>query len=206
MNRREIAVNIDHPWRVSNGKARAPVTIITEGVHVGSRGAVYWAAHILRENANKWEGVPITIDHPKINGDFVGVNKMPRDIIIGAVRSPYFDEAKKAICGTIEVDAALLPKIANIREVSAGCFADEVYTTGTWNHEGYGLCCVTMEPDHLALLPGGRGACSWEDGCGIRANAENDALREIAVNIFNALQGRETHSVGTLLPPGVGGQ
>jgi len=41
---------------------------------------------------------------------------------------------------------------------------------GDWNEEHYIAIAHNHRPDHLALLPGGRGACSVEDGCGIRVN------------------------------------
>jgi len=43
---------------------------------------------------------------------------------------------------------------------------------GVWNEEEYHSIVRNYRPDHLALLPGAIGACSWEDGCGIRANKD----------------------------------
>jgi hypothetical protein len=43
---------------------------------------------------------------------------------------------------------------------------------GQWNSEQYSASIVDMIPDHLALLPNSTGACSWDDGCGLRANAK----------------------------------
>lgn len=55
-----------------------------------------------------------------------------------------------------------------------------------------------LNPDHLALLPGGTGACSWEDGCGVRANERKDLKmaddakdqggeEKVSINAFTAL-------------------
>jgi hypothetical protein len=53
-------------------------------------------------------------------------------------------------------------------------FTDEERTQGEWNGETYEAVASNYVPDHLALLPGERGACSWEDGCGVRTNKEGD--------------------------------
>jgi len=38
----------------------------------------------------------------------------------------------------------------------------------------YNEAAKNLRPDHLALLPGGTGACSWDASCGIRANSNNE--------------------------------
>ena len=55
-------------------------------------------------------------------------------------------------------------------EVSIGVFSDDEEVSGEWNGETYNAISRRHVTDHLALLPGGVGACSWSDGCGIRAN------------------------------------
>jgi hypothetical protein len=58
-------------------------------------------------------------------------------------------------------------------EVSVGVFTDEDEEEGEHNGEQYNAIARNHRPDHLAVLPGGVGACSIEDGCGIRANRKN---------------------------------
>jgi hypothetical protein len=58
-------------------------------------------------------------------------------------------------------------------EVSTGLFTEDEPTNGTWNDEQYIAVARRHRPDHLALLPGGQGACSWADGCGVRLNQQN---------------------------------
>lgn len=55
-------------------------------------------------------------------------------------------------------------------DVSIGVYSDEDPTAGEWNGEQYTAIARNHRPDHLALLPGEQGACSWADGCGIRNN------------------------------------
>jgi len=59
----------------------------------------------------------------------------------------------------------------NPLEVSLGCFTDPSAEEGDFNGEHYDAIAHNHRPDHLALLPGGKGACSWEDGCGVRNQA-----------------------------------
>ena len=49
----QLTAYVIQPWTIANGMMKAPVTLVTEGVHFGSNGAIYWAAHILQENAHK---------------------------------------------------------------------------------------------------------------------------------------------------------
>jgi hypothetical protein len=61
-------------------------------------------------------------------------------------------------------------------EVSTGLFSDQDSVPGEWNGEAYDAILRNYRPDHLALLPGGTGACSWEDGCGVRANQKGELI------------------------------
>jgi len=178
LNRRTtFTAYVEAPWTVENGVMQAPAMLMTEGVHHGSAGPIYWAAHILRQAAPAWESTPVSLDHPVVNGQPVSINYSPemrRKHEIGKVTKPYFDEQKKGLRATVQVPWNHLrsAEIQRTKEVSVGVFSDETYQPGTWNGESYGACSISMTPDHLALLPGGRGACSWEDGCGIRTNKE----------------------------------
>jgi Uncharacterized protein conserved in bacteria (DUF2213) len=217
MKHREVLkAYVLQPWKIENGQLKAPVTIAVEGVHFGSNGPIYWAGHILEENAHKWEGVPVSLDHPMAAGVPVSINHSSetRSSIIGLVKNPRFDPVKKAIKAEIHISANH-PKagaIQSIKEVSMGVFSDEIYTPGEFQGEQYSACSITMQPDHLALLPEDQGACSWGDGCGIRNNSQSkafkEAVREAAQNHFKSLiQGGQTmyeNEVKPLLPPGVG--
>lgn len=201
MNRQTIQININSPWRARNGKAVAPVIIMVEGVHHGSHGAIYWASHILKENAPKWDGTPVCFNHPQIDGMPVSIRRMSKDHIIGYVRRPYFDEAKQGIRAEVEVNSGLLPQVCNLREVSAGVFADEQYGAGVWNGEEYRACSITMEPDHLALLTEQEGACSWEDGCGIRNNSRQLFEAAVTTYVNNLMKGENVMTEQEFLLP-----
>jgi hypothetical protein len=90
--------------------------------------------------------------------------------------------------------AAIIAK--EIMEVSVGVFNDELEEEGEWNGESYTAIASNHRPDHLALLPTQVGACSTEDGCGIRANSksktegeENDMLNVNKENVHEVMEG-----------------
>jgi hypothetical protein len=64
-------------------------------------------------------------------------------------------------------------------EVSTGLVLDAVAPGGAFRGRTYNATARNVRPDHLALLPGGRGACACDDGCGLLANAgePTEALR-----------------------------
>ena len=64
-----------------------------------------------------------------------------------------------------------------LMEVSTGLFSDDESIQGQWNDKKYIGIVRNHKPDHLALLPGGVGACSANDGCGIRINSAEEAAK-----------------------------
>jgi hypothetical protein len=213
--RQTIKAYMISPWTIENGVMKAPVVLIREGVACGSNGCIFWAGHILQENAHKWDNVPVCIDHPQVDGIPVSIeeNAETRRAIIGATKNPRYDPAIKGIRAEIHVPAShpRASEIQGIREVSMGVFSDETYESGEFKGKEYSACSITMEPDHCALLSGGQvGACDWETGCGIRNNSKSrafqDIIREAAKNHFQTLIRRKimhTNEVKPLLPPGV---
>lgn len=203
MHSQSVVVNLESPWTINNGRATAPCVIMREGVHNGSHGAIYHDARILRANASKWEGIPIAINHPQINGKNVSIKELPQ-VIIGHVRRPYFCETKKAIRAFIEIpyNHPQISQIQQVKEISAGLFTDDYAEAGQWNGEDYRACAITHEPDHLALLPGGRGACSWADGCGIRTNGTGYKLYDAITNaVLNYFKGELNMNSNEILMP-----
>lgn len=159
-----------------------PVVMMVEGVHNGSHGPLFHSATELGRFIQTWNGIPVVIQHPARNGESVSANSP--DIIdsqtIGRVYNARMDGNK--LCGEVWIDVEqgnnVSPEtMAIIRsqerlDVSVGIFSEEEAIPGNWNGEDYVGIARNHRPDHLALLPGGVGACSWNDGCGIRANKE----------------------------------
>lgn len=157
-----------------------PVVMMVEGVHNGSRGPLYHAIAELGKFPEAWNGRPVIIDHPEIDGQNVSANspEIVEQQVIGTVFNTHVDDNKlKAEVWLNEeklrqISPSVLASLQRCEpiEVSVGVFSEEEEVEGDWNGEHYTAIAHNHRPDHLALLPGGCGACSVEDGCGIRAN------------------------------------
>lgn len=170
---------------------QAPVTLIVEGVHRGSAGAIYHAAHVLKESFQKWASIPLTLGHPQVDGKFVSITQSPEvfsQYQIGEVVNPYWDEQKKAIRASVRIPASHPQKdrLMKLREVSVGVFTKDTETYGSWYGENYSACSISHAPDHLALLPEGQvGACNFSnDGCGIRVNSAGYKILQNALTTY----------------------
>lgn len=163
-----------------------PAVLMTEGVHHGSNGPIFYPAEELSKFPEAWNGIPIPVYHPCDNGGnptFCNQPDLIAERIIGRVFNVRYRDRK--LLGELWIDEAKARSISpetlqrlqdGKLEVSTGLFSDEDATPGTWNGEEYQKIARNFRPDHLAVLPNGRGACSWEDGCGApRVNAEAGA-------------------------------
>lgn len=172
--------------RELNGKQYiiVPVVMMVEGVHNGSRGAVYHSQEQLQKNVAGWNGIPVTLYHPNPDNGAGGSANSPDELersSIGLIFHARYDNGLKAeawlnIERLEDISPDTLVAIREHRsiEVSVGMFTDEETMSGEWNGETYEAVASNYVPDHLALLPGERGACSWEDGCGIRTNKKGE--------------------------------
>lgn len=155
-----------------------PVVMMVEGVHVGNRGAILHYAEELEKSIPEWDGKPVTIYHPMIDGEYVSAYDSRVQTKVGFVRNTHMDgkKLKTEACINVQSLAAVSPETLDeiqqktTMEVSIGIFADDEIQKGVWNNEEYKIIARNHKPDHLALLPGGEGACSVVDGCGIRVN------------------------------------
>jgi len=158
-----------------------PCIMLVEGVHRGvGSGPVYYPPNMLAESAPMWNNVPVTVGHPvNLQGDHVLCNTdgtIRQQWEIGHVANARVEGGKLRADLWINVQRAndkannLLPFLQNggQLQVSAGMLAGLDGQGGVWNEEEYVGAVSAIVPDHLALLPGGTGACSWDDGCGVR--------------------------------------
>jgi len=164
-----------------------PVVMMVEGVHEGSRGPLLHTAEELSRYTSVWNGIPITIHHPQQEGQYVSANSPELlEMSVGRVFNTYMDGNKLKAEAWLDSSRLLAfsPEAAEyIRqgkplEVSVGVFNDEIDKEGEWQDEHYTAIATNHRPDHLALLPGGRGACSWQDGCGIRVNEKGGNMKD----------------------------
>ena len=181
--------NYQTETELHNGRKHivVPVVMLVEGVHHGSMGPLFHSAAELSHFPASWNGIPIVVQHPQEDGQSVSANS-PSIIeteVVGRVYNTNFSDGKlKAEAwldeeNMVKISPEALHYIRQGRplDVSVGVFSDDEPTEGEWNGEAYTAISHNHRPDHLALLPGQQGACSWADGCGVRANQEGgDAM------------------------------
>lgn len=179
---------------VFEGKAHivVPVVMMVEGVHNGSAGPLYHTSEELAKFPNAWNGIPVVVNHPEIEGMPVSANEpeiLQSNQVVGRVFNTRFENGK--LKGEAWIDEEKIkivsPETYEILlqgrplEVSVGVFSDEEPVQGEWNGEIYKAIARNYRPDHLALLPYAKGACSWEDGCGVRVNQQKEEI-DVSVN------------------------
>lgn len=164
-----------------------PVVMMVEGVHCGSHGAIFHSIDELGRFPGAWDGIPVAILHPEEDGNPISANSpdIVDSQVVGRVYHTKVDENRlRAECWIdveriAEFSPVTLQYIQKKKplEISVGVFTDDEECSGTWNGEEYYAIARNHRPDHLALLPGGAGACSWEDGCGIRLNQGGESMK-----------------------------
>ena len=163
-----------------------PVVMMVEGVHSGSHGPIMHRINDLGRHAEAWNGIPIMVRHPQDEqGNYVSARSPSVvETAVGTVYNTHVEGEKlkaEAWIDELKILSVSPTALDHIRlgqplEVSVGVFSDQDAEEGEWNGERYDAVARNHRPDHLALLPGERGACSWDDGCGIRANKANEVL------------------------------
>jgi len=186
-----------------------PMVMLTEGVHAGSNGPLYYPAEEIEKIPAIWNHKPLVVYHP--NGSACDPDVITNrgiGLIMNAKTAKEKDpkDSKKKIVklkaeAWIEperakvVDNRILEAIENkqVLEVSTGLFTDNEDVQGDWNGEEYIAIARNFRPDHLAILPDQKGACSVEDGAGfLRLNA---AKGELELNVTDLRKKIETHAV-----------
>lgn len=143
----------------------------------------------LENSLRQWEGRPVTLQHPEVNG--MPVNAELRDVVDAFGLGRFFNSEIRHSDGTarlvgeqwldlrkIEAEAVnsddgskAAQVVKNFRsgetvDVSTGYLAQVERDPGTFNGEDYDGIQVAHVPNHLAVLPNQRGRCSLEQGCG----------------------------------------
>ncbi len=173
-----LKVNLDSRQETmdNQGFTVYPVVMIKEGVH---NDILYTLAELTKFHET-WNGVPVPIQHPEIDGRPVSANnpQIYTEQVVGTIFNAHMDgdSLKAEVWLNNDKVNSLAPAVRDFlqgdgqMDVSTGLFAEDINQTGNFNGQDYVSIATNIRPDHLALLPGVEGACSWEDGCGIRAN------------------------------------
>jgi hypothetical protein len=182
----------------------APLSLIVPGVLNGSKGSLYYPVEELRKEPSAWNGMPIVVNHPTKNGKPVSARD-PRILErygIGTVFNTGMNgklgaEGWFEVEATRRVDARVLDALTVGRplELSTGLFTDnesappDAVFNSPSGPRPYKYIARNYRPDHLAILPDGKGACSINDGCGVLVN---DAFLGLILltNAYNPKQAR----------------
>ncbi len=160
-----------------------PTVMMTEGVHNGSSGPIYYSASEMEVFPQTGNHKPVALYHTVKNGK--GVSACTPEALesqkIGIVMNTEFkDNAWKCeawidVKKANKLDKRIIANIASgtITEVSTGLNCDLEESPGTWNGEKYTKIAKNLRLDHLAILPDQIGACSVKDGAGLLRNSES---------------------------------
>ena len=179
--------NAKYRHETLNGRKHivVPMTMIVPGVLNGSKGSLFYPEEEVGKDPTPWNGMPITVYHPIRNGKNVSAKTdgILDEQGIGEVRKAKTDGKLRAEAW-IDIDKAnkVDPRvIQNIQrglptEISTGLYTKNSPAPKGSHHNGkpYEWIAREYRPDHLAILPDQKGACSVNDGCGLGVNAEVD--------------------------------
>jgi hypothetical protein len=171
-----------------------PVVALMEGVihAVNAMTPEFVPLATLQKAAASWNGKPVTLGHPKRDGKQCSAEapEVREAHGIGEIRNSRVEGTKLLQEAWIEKARAkkLHPEMfarleANkTEEVSVGAFVATDGVASSYNGRDYKATWTEASGDHLAFLPGGRGACSVAMGCGTHRAAMRvceDALEPV---------------------------
>jgi hypothetical protein len=160
-----------------------PVVAIIEGVLHGANAAnpEFAPASEFGKFPKAWDGRPVVMNHPQLNGIFVSaaIPEVLEEFGMGMLFNTKLEDTKLKTEAWLdherieELGGELLTTLERIKggevvEVSVGAWLDVNPGRGIHNGKAYMGTWTNVAPDHLAFLSEGvQGACSVEDGCGV---------------------------------------
>lgn len=155
-----------------------PVVALMEGIIQGSlaEGPEFVSAEEL--DPRPWNGRPITYYHPgETDGYSANSPATFERIALGYLFNARLEDKKLKgemwleLAKAERMGEAVLADVLRLEggaemDVSTGYWSMQFRQNGEYGGETYEFVTRFIEPDHLAILPGATGACSWADGCG----------------------------------------
>jgi hypothetical protein len=188
-----------------------PLTMLVPGVLQGSKGPLLYPAEEVKKSPDDWNHIPIVVYHPMKDGKPVSA-RSPSILSKYGVGFVFHSrtDSKGVLKGegwldveaTRRVDKSVLDSVQLGKpiELSTGLFVDDepapegaIFNDHRGQRKYVGIA-RNYKPDHLAILPSGKGACSLADGCGVLIN---EAAMEAYQVIINEL---EAESVSLYFP------
>lgn len=167
-----------------------PVVALVEGVvhAANAEDPELVQAEAFTKYPEGWDGRPVFVGHPQIDGEYVGGNTpaVLETLAVGQVFNAGIKKGKLAMEAWLDNErAAAVPSLARLLEriaanepieISVGAFVETDGAAGEYEGMKYASAWVSITPDHLALLPEDQvGACSRKAGCGVRAASAKGA-------------------------------
>lgn len=160
-----------------------------------------YTADDLKISVPHWNGRPIVVNHPKDDeGNFLSANDptILEKTGIGLVFNTSVDKkARLKAEAWIDMEAVknhkkVEKKIADgeMLEVSTGLFLYPEKKKGEFGGRKYKGVARNHKPDHLAILPDVKGACSVEDGAGFPRANEMLEVNELSGGEMSSLLGK----------------
>lgn len=155
-----------------------PCVALMEGVihAVNATTPEYVPFEALSKSVDKWNGHPLVVGHPVRDGKQISAyDPKVLDKHCGFIRNAHVNGKRLGFEVLVDPERLTTLKhdqlLADLRagkeiEVSVGAFVSANDKKSTHNGKAYDGEWMDIFPDHFALLPGGRGACSLEMGCG----------------------------------------
>ncbi len=158
-----------------------PVVMAVEGVLNGSRGPLFYSADELRLSVPHWNGRPVVVYHPDMRFNCAaGDPEVFTQQRVGTIFNARFDAKARALKAEAWLDADRLAIVdwrvlnavrrGEMMEVSTGLHTENDEAAGSFAGKRYTGIARNYRPDHLAILPDLRGACSIDDGAGLCRN------------------------------------
>ena len=185
----QIAANLSGKTRRAklNGREHivAPLTLIVPGVLNGSKGPLFYPIEEITKNPVVWNGIPIVVYHPVVDGlhvsardpgilDNSGIGVVFQARVNGKLTAEGWFDIER----TRQIDLRVLNALERDEpfELSTGLFTDDEVAPEGSQYEGksYTHIARNYRADHLAVLPEGAGACSVGDGCGVNVNKQSN--------------------------------
>lgn len=152
-----------------------------------------------------WNGRPVVVYHPKDKDGEDTIANDPEIIPnyeVGRIYNAEYEEETTKLKAEIWIDiskakrknkdtreALRMIQNSDELEVSTGYIVnDREEVSGTFDGVDYVAIQREILPDHLALLPKEIGACSWEDGAGVRNNSNKGIVHKIKSFLFGNAQ------------------
>jgi hypothetical protein len=157
-----------------------PVTMMVAGAYYPdiashtSKTALFFGAHEIKKSLLSWAGKPASRNHPDRGMSLAYPDVFDKHwvgFVFGATYNEEQEQLKAELWLNKSRSSDIVDKVksGDSVEVSIGAYGDIVKSSGEANGVEYSYEVLNLAADHLAILPEDRGACSWEDGCGIRA-------------------------------------